>query len=121
MGSEKLEVIAIENRKGRYERLRKTKEDFRKGSTLSLDWDFEDDELSSIGGGSLDPSIDEYDTSDPGNSFEWESDLGTAQQRGIQAWAENSVPPRDEIKTFTLDWSDEEEDELSPMHINLNQ
>ena len=52
---------------------------------------------------------------------------GKSNASALAAWAENSIPQQqsqEEMKSFSLDWSDEErdsEDELEPMHINLNQ
>jgi len=145
--SASLEVIAFENRKGHFQKLRKDSSETRKiaksarsGSCMSLDWDYdESDDFAledDINGSPMHyDSPTQYDSSDdildgPNNIMPKNiaSQLNNiAKDR--QAWTEPSRNKRrstehrstNQENPFALDWSEDEEEDLQPMTIDFNE
>lgn len=144
--SAKLEVIAIESRKGQYHKLsnRKNSGEVRRiskqnkfgsmNSVLSLDWDYDEDDELSIGSEhvSLEDVTnhyrpeDDYD-SDPEPRAYHDMPPQIASQllnlsRDRHAWTDPGRKTKADAsveRTFSLDWSDDEE--LHPMQIDFNK
>ncbi|XP_012557406.2 uncharacterized protein LOC100202714 isoform X5 [Hydra vulgaris] len=133
--SARLEVIGIESRKEQYNSARrKDSYENRKiskinkmkdfGSSMSLDWDFDDSQIEF--GGEIDYSdnIDsELDSISTDNILSNKARKPKHLEQTHYAWVDrlqqnNQINERKENKPFKLNWSDEEE--LEPMRMNFN-
>ncbi|XP_065684842.1 uncharacterized protein LOC100202714 isoform X6 [Hydra vulgaris] len=130
--SARLEVIGIESRKEQYNSARrKDSYENRKiskinkmkdfGSSMSLDWDFDDSQIE-FGG-----EIDYSDNIDSELDSISTDNILTRKPKHLEqthyAWVDrlqqnNQINERKENKPFKLNWSDEEE--LEPMRMNFN-
>ncbi|XP_065669047.1 uncharacterized protein LOC100202714 isoform X13 [Hydra vulgaris] len=130
--SARLEVIGIESRKEQYNSARrKDSYENRKisktnkmkdfGSSMSLDWDFDDSQIEFGGENDYSDNIDsELDSISTDNILIRKP---KHLEQTHYAWVDrlqqnNQVNERKENKPFKLNWSDEEE--LEPMKMNFN-
>ncbi|XP_065669046.1 uncharacterized protein LOC100202714 isoform X12 [Hydra vulgaris] len=133
--SARLEVIGIESRKEQYNSARrKDSYENRKisktnkmkdfGSSMSLDWDFDDSQIEFGGENDYSDNIDsELDSISTDNILSNKVRKPKHLEQTHYAWVDrlqqnNQVNERKENKPFKLNWSDEEE--LEPMKMNFN-